>query len=173
MGLWAGIKYALNSTVGTSYFTPLNEILGRDLVATNNLYRSTGVNHSVALTTDNKEDTYTYPTILMKCNGSVNVRLDGSFYGYSGNYSIVTLYRVTIKVEHANGTFDEYVDEYKPNNTITTIEKMLNFKQGDKVSVKLFGRMVGSEWGTGSTMKYNGTLNLYADEVQSSLVEVI
>ena len=44
MGLWTGIKYALNSTLGTDKFKPLNEIIrdeilnGSGLVSSDNLY---------------------------------------------------------------------------------------------------------------------------------------
>ena len=44
MGFWSGIKYALNSTLGTKDFKPLNEIIrdeilnGSGLVSSDNLY---------------------------------------------------------------------------------------------------------------------------------------
>ena len=44
MGIWAGIEYALNSTLGTDKFKPLNEIIrdeilnGSGLVSSDNLY---------------------------------------------------------------------------------------------------------------------------------------
>lgn len=39
--MWAGIKKALNSTLGTSEFKPLDQLIaeGRDLVASDNLFR--------------------------------------------------------------------------------------------------------------------------------------
>lgn len=31
MGIWAAIKHAVNSTLGTGFFMPLNELLGANI----------------------------------------------------------------------------------------------------------------------------------------------
>ena len=73
MGLWAGIKYALNSTLGTNDFEPLNELFFKNkaLNASENLYY-TIQSESVEV---EEGKTYKIPkSIKMYNSGSITIK---------------------------------------------------------------------------------------------------
>ena len=181
MGIWKEIKYALNSTLGTNYFTPLDKILGRELEASENTYKDTGITHSgtVIFESGKKIDTYTYPDILMKCGGSINIKLVGSFPGAPQNSKGYLDYTITTVVKHSNGESYEYTEEFAPttDKTYLSTTSAISIKAGDIVTVTIKAQISGSpsyaQWGEGHTENYTSKLKIGADVTQSSLIEVL
>lgn len=78
MGIWGEIKYAINSTLGTRDFKPLNEIImqTKDLAASNTLYKIVfPTSHSQDLSR-NKDNVL----FKFKANRNGSIRLFMSFY---------------------------------------------------------------------------------------------
>lgn len=76
MSIWTGIKHALNSTLGTDKFKPLNEIIDeqRDLVASDSLFR-------YIFTGSNSYTPYNEAIDIVQFksnrNGSIRIRFSG------------------------------------------------------------------------------------------------
>ena len=87
MGLWAGIKHALNSTLGTDNFKPLNELVrdeilrGNGLIASENIYYPNLINETITYNTGVNYDKE-YPFELkFNVNGSADLRVDSLLQG--------------------------------------------------------------------------------------------
>lgn len=74
MGSWVGIKRALNSTLGTGHFRPLNEIITNQLRASNNLYMN--IESAGSREYEKKGEDYVYKKKWKSyTNGSVNIHI--------------------------------------------------------------------------------------------------
>ena len=176
MGLWAGIKHAINSTLGTNYFTPLDKILGRELEASDNVYKNTNITYSgqVVYADAKRTDTYTYPDMLMKCDGSIKIRLYGSFPEAPQSGGRYLDYTITTVVKHTNGEITEYVKEFEPTTEQQTlISDAIFINSGDILTVTIKAHITGTYWSEGHTEKYTSTLTIGANVIQSSLIEVL
>lgn len=105
MGIWAGIKHALNSTLGTADFKPLDELLlekiaeivgGKSLAASNTIYKvvsSTAVSLNGG-TGDGPEYTKIGNSFTVNCNGSIRVIISvsggGDLYKNALQYFYIT-----------------------------------------------------------------------------------
>lgn len=72
--MWAGIKHALNSTLGTSNFKPLDQLIAeeRDLVASDNLYKYFHVGSKDTVTVANNDiEVFNF---VSKRNGSIRIK---------------------------------------------------------------------------------------------------
>lgn len=78
MGIWTGIKHALNSTLGTSDFQSIDKmILGtKGLVESDNLYLNTGINESFTATLQSTEAKTLKTSSAIKINWNGSIRLD-------------------------------------------------------------------------------------------------
>lgn len=125
MGIWSGIKHALNSTLGTDKFKPLNEIIDeqRDLVASDSLFRYifTGSNTY-------KPDNESIDIVQFKSNrnGSIRIRFSGM------NTTAPTL---TIRIINADNSsvvagvsLNDRMSEYEDFYVDAIIQKGKNYK---------------------------------------------
>lgn len=103
MSIWAGIKYALNSTLGTEGFKPLDEIT-RDIVVENHdkpitqgIIANVSVSRSGTTTTN---VTLTHPAIV---TGTCEVR-PASTSAYSGVYLAVCTQDATYSTTSTGGS---------------------------------------------------------------------
>ena len=97
MGIWTGIKHALNSTLGTSDFQSIDKmILGsKGLVESDNLYLNTGINESFTATLQSNEVKIlkTSSTIKINWNGSIRLDFVASTNQSSSNRTYVKIYK--------------------------------------------------------------------------------
>ena len=138
MGLWAGIKYALNSTLGTENFKPLNELVkdeilrGKGLIASENIYYPNLINEIIQYDTGTNYDK-TYPFELkFNVNGSAN------------------LTAVTQGIGSENGKLEIYKNgknyaSMTLSNDIAPIGRTINlaFSMYDVFTFRISGRGVG------------------------------
>lgn len=148
MGIWAEIKHALNSTIGTSDFAPLNElyIKGKTLVASNNHYMDIYLPQEYA--------PFDVPRkIKMKNSGSVLI--SANVFSYSNNGGLNVLIN------------NEIVARFQGINTSggSTQGGTIYFKKGDELSFKYY---LGTSGAT-----YVSDLKIFADVVDTSMLEVI
>lgn len=129
MSIWAGIKYALNSTVGTKNFKPLDKLL-KDvdgLVASDNLYQIVSQNENLRIT----DGVFEMPKkIKVNANGSIKVKLE--FDGLSSIYSDLTM-RVDLYVNGEDkGSHDVEIEKGSTANDSWVI----SINKGDEISFK-------------------------------------
>jgi hypothetical protein len=93
MGLWASLKYAVNSTIGTSKFKPINQIIDEScvVVASDELILKTSDFRANA---EEGQNNITLFSVVANMNGTIRVRLVSGIIWGGGS-------RVQIKV---NGT---------------------------------------------------------------------
>lgn len=186
MGIWKEIKYALNSTLGTKYFMPLNEMVNRELVASNNRYFSTNENYTNSYKVPNgtiiKEEYNYKKSILVRCNGTCYIKFIGEFpvrestggsnWKYFGNYYFF------VTVAHKDGTTTEYstsfiaVDYGDKFDAVETDAISINLKQGDTISFRIKYDFKNYDYYPTYDFKIESAINLYAKEVPFSLLKV-
>lgn len=185
MGIWKEIKYALNSTLGTKYFMPLNEMVNRELVASNNIYFSTNENYtnSYKVPVETKiEEEYNYKkSILVRCNGTCYINFIGKFpirKGEINNRQYLGNYHFFVTVAHKDGTTTEYstsfiaIDYTEDFDAVETDAISINLKQGDTISFRI--KYDFENYNSYSTFdfKIESAIYLYAKEVPFSLLKV-
>lgn len=123
MGLWSEIKHALNSTIGTDDFKPLDKIIqgNKAIVASDNLYWI--ISNTGAYTEDNTKFTE-FAKIRINISGSIKLRVKSGAY-YREGYVEIRINGKTV----ANSTTtvgepltDSYFDIPVNNKDILTIE---------------------------------------------------
>ena len=90
MGFWSGIKHALNSTLGTEEFQPLDKIIlgSKGLVASDNLYVSL---YSSNLTTKLLDVGYTADVLKMRWSGSIRLNISAIVFSVRTSYIDITV----------------------------------------------------------------------------------
>lgn len=120
MSIWKEIKRAINSTLGTSDFKPLDQIItdGKGLVASDNLYYQL---NSATMSSEGSA-TRTINTATMHASGSMRAKAKASMYG---TYSMISLY------VYKNGTL--YTSQTWNNRGGDSVEKSvdISFKKDD------------------------------------------
>ena len=156
MGIWKEIKYALNSTLGTSYFRPLDDIVNRELESSSSkLYKT--------ITTDSIETegsgvtTTVSKFVKMFCNGSVTVKANVNYERLEDD---CTFY---CNVLHTDGTNTEYSSGSVYTDKTMRLED-IKVSKGDVLTFKIKQNKGYSNTITG--------IYIYATEVQSSLLSV-
>ena len=136
MSFWAGIKYALNSTIGTNEFEPLDEIIlnNKILMASDEEYAalSTSFNENVQTTTSKPLVNILSKKIKMNNSGSLKIRFSGTIY-QSGSYPNAEL---NLEILKNNIGFEKFsitnLGEYfRKSNEIT-------FMRGDVIEIKAY-----------------------------------
>lgn len=166
MSIWAGIKYALNSSIGTSDFKPLNEIIDgtKKLVASDNLYcvvidqpqTKTFVAAAAHFDIDKK--------VKILWNGSIKITADFSFSGYEGTG---TKYRDFYIFK--NGT--EIIDQSYNSQGKYTYTNTFSVKKGDEFTFKI-GYTRGSPAGTYESSITVNSIEILSDVIDGSGVKV-
>lgn len=119
MGIWTGIKHALNSTLGTDEFKPLNEIIdGQRTLAASDSVMKVLLSSDLSFSSSNKERVI--GDFTPRRNGSV--RVQSSLYFISSSSSITTA-TCTISVITNYGapeqtTVATYAPTFSSNNSI-------------------------------------------------------
>lgn len=168
MGIWKEIKYALNSTLGTNYFMPLNEMVGRELVASNTdlyftlpeKYQESGTMY--AQSTIEKEYDFK-ETILARCNGTCQIVGDNTLTRTDGATFITYTSIIELNVKHKDGT----TTQYSNNN----LKETVLLTQGDILSFKTKYTIRNPDIYT-HTYLLSSQIRFYAKEVQFSLLKV-
>ena len=165
MGLWAGIKHALNSTLGTSYFRPLDEILNRELLSSSNLYKK--IFSGAISAGDDVGETVNIPvTLKMYCNGTIRLYIGISTNRSDGDH------KFNVDVLHRDNTSNAYSTSNVYENSSTSPLSdyymqigTIKINKGDILSFSIT-----------TNVKYRSqsvkSLYILADEVQSSLFEI-
>lgn len=131
MGFWAEIKHALNSTVGTKEFEPLDEQIRNNkvLMASEELYAtvSTGFSLNVNSGPSNPHVDIVTRSIKMKNKGSCKIMIDGLFVG--GGKLIVQIKK--------NGTFllNNSIDMAGPSSLKLDA---ITFDRGDVLTFRFY-----------------------------------
>lgn len=159
MGFWAGIKYAINSTLGTSDFKPLDKmILGmRSLQASDNVYMTLSGFPSAAPNNGQTEIVSHPQSITPYTSGSLKFKV--YYVTVQSGYTSPELYfNVYINGSRA------YRDTLSPGPSGTTTEHTLqiSYQAGDvitlEVSVKSGGDLIQF---SSSKVEILGTLTEY------------
>ena len=175
MGLWAGIKHALNSTVGTRYFKPLNEMVTRHLEADEQVYKNIPISYYLPGDLDwlanknfaktNKIDFYT--------SGSITLRAVNS-HGGEEDASISHLY---YKLEHTDGTYEEETliginPTYNSGRYYVTLEKTFQIRLGDVLYTKFYSNVDRTDSSGTASQGQPIEFTIRAKETQWSMVDV-
>lgn len=75
MSFWSGIKHALNSTLGTEQFQPLDEIVTKQwtIIASDDVYEDIGAGITITLDPDTGFADYTFPALTMTKYGTIRI----------------------------------------------------------------------------------------------------
>ena len=149
MGIWAEIKRALNSTVGTEKFKSLDKmIMGvKGLVSSNNLYAHI-LNNSITVASG---ETKTIDLIKMMWSGSVKVAI--TTYKSADKVASVGVSKNGVQIATSNISEGTDINEY-----------IVTFDVGDVIS--LYTR------GTSTSFTVKG-IDLYADIIDVSAFEIL
>lgn len=146
MSIWKEIKKAINSTLGTSDFKPLDQIItdGKGLVASDNLY--------YRLNSYSGDELTTMLTATMNVKGSMRIKASASGFGSSE--------RVTVTV-YKNNSLSASVTV-----TSTSTEVSTDFSFNAKDSIRV-------EAARNNTLGHTVTLWLCATPIDISGITVI
>ena len=160
MGFWSGIKYALNSTLGTKDFKPLNEIIrdeilnGSGLVSSDNLYYPSIIEENI----DFFSHTSYSKTLDVKLKFNVlgTVKLQGT----CSNTSITNLNLTILK---NNNIFKSLS---VATGTTSTLDVTLEFSKDDVFTFTVSGR------GFNEYASTTITASIYADVIDYSGITI-
>ena len=160
MGIWAGIEYALNSTLGTDKFKPLNEIIrdeilnGSGLVSSDNLYYPSIIKENI----DIEEDTSYNKTLDVKLKFNVlgTVKLQVTCH-------IVQIESFNLTILKNNNIFQSLSFE---NGTTSTRDVILEFSKDDVFTFTISGK--GLSRHPSATI----TASIYADVIDYSGITI-
>ena len=160
MGIWAGIEYALNSTLGTDKFKPLNEIIrdeilnGSGLVSSDNLYYPSIIKENI----DIEEDT--------SYNKTLDVKLKFNVLGTVKLQAICIISGIkplTLTILKNNNIFQSFsVSSGQPS----TRDVILEFSKDDVFTFTISG--------DGRSKRSNATItaSIYADVIDYSGITI-
>ena len=129
MSIWAEIKHALNSTLGTTDFKPLNEIVmqTKDLAASDYLYKVINNNEVSKDLAANNNSYITIATLTMHRNGSARIKFDMKASQARGGVRIAT------SAEIVNvGAIESMVSDW------VACSADISFSKGDTVQISFY-----------------------------------
>lgn len=156
MSIWTEIKHALNSTLGTSDFKPLNEIVmqTKDLAASDYLYKVIN-NNEVSRDRIPTHSWVTIASLTMHRNGSARIKFDMQSNMDSGG----------VRISAPNGS--AYVDASSDTTAgWVTQSANISFSKGDTIQIS-----IGNDTGKTPTIKVKN-MGLYAVELDITGVSV-
>jgi hypothetical protein len=167
MGIWAEIKHALNSTLGTSEFQPLDKLIryeGKSLIPSSNVFKTVSAETlSVTITNGSTSSpSVNIGSIRSKIGGTVTVRanMDITYGQNTTTYGKVSVY--------VNNVLKTTVTLTKATDTLTTSglpTALVSFQANDVISFKLSG---SSSWEvTNSTTITCRNVSILADTVDN------
>lgn len=152
--MWAGIKHALNSTLGTKDFQPLDKLYykGKSLVASDNLYMYI-INSRITV---DRDSSYTVPEkLVMKNAGSIKLRAEMSYYSTP---------RLKVNIYVNSSLRLELTRTDEATNTTDVVSGQLKYNAGDVVTFKIVNTYTAS----GSISQ----LTLHADVIDTSMLDI-
>lgn len=134
MSIWKEIKRAMNSTLGTSNFKPLDQIIteSKGLAASDNPYYSLG-SYSV------RNGTTTLLTATMNVNGTVRVK--GTSSGFSSSETVtLRIYKNSSETQTITwrGDQTQYADVAFSANDVLRIDVVATSTTGHTLAVGLY-----------------------------------
>lgn len=144
MGIWTGIKYALNSTLGTNYFQPLDQQIRNNkiLMASNELYATLPTEFSksayeYAVSESNPKKELYRTSIKMNNDGSFKIGIDRLFINTSPQNFVFNILKN-----------NEIIQDYSKTNTGESAftSNAINFNRGDVINFVFY-----IQWNGGST----------------------
>ena len=160
MGLWAGIKYALNSTLGTDKFKPLNEIIrdeilnGSGLVSSDNLYYPSIIKENIDI---ERHASYNKTLdVKLKFNVLGTVKLEATCSNQGINPLNLTILKNNNIFQSLSFT----------NGTTSTHDVILEFSKDDVFTFKISGN------GVGVYPSATITASIYADVIDYSGITI-
>ena len=150
MGIWAGIKHALNSTLGTSDFKPLDKLIieQEKMVASDELYESLVDGRVIQLGTSGGVVSYdNFPCLKMTRYGKLRLKgnLGVSLRGYVWaclkilkNGNVIANWELTIESELASKDFSTDIS-FEPGDVLSfTLTGENNYNLGQTISLSNF-----------------------------------
>lgn len=160
MGFWSGIKYALNSTLGTKDFKPLNEIIrdeilnGSGLVSSDNLYYPSIIEENIDI---GRQTSYNKTfDVKLKFNVLGTVKLQAT-------YSSTQVNRLDFTILKNNNIFQSF--SVKSNQT-STRDVILEFSKDDVFTFTISGD------GYSESSSAAITASIYADVIDYSGITI-
>lgn len=158
MGFWVGIKHALNSTVGTKDFLPLDKFLKQTLLDSKRLVPSDVLYHDLnfesTLIANSSKPTVSKDLFVMNMSGTFDLKIKHRSHTYRGT--------VTINInDNAVASFTSEI----PGATIDYLEELVQItaKKGDVVSITV---QKSSSYSGGAT--YVENVVVYAEVVDGT-----
>lgn len=149
---WAKIKKAINSTLGTGEFQPLDEIIlgTKGLKASDNFY--TQIYQGDAIRGSAEPNSKIMPvTLKMNWQGSFRLKVTSYKANSGGNFSVLINDVISTGFDSTYSSFgDTFID--------------VSFNKGDIIKFKLTG--------TGNGFIYVNQISMYADVVDLSAFEM-
>lgn len=173
---WSEIKKALNSTLGTKNFRPLNEFVinSKTVVASDNVLRiiDGGYNPSGSISKSEVASGTTRKTFEKECEVSFEALVNGDFKLVTtlsaGTYQSTTNTVVSLLI-YKNESLLETISTSRDVATVN-INKIYSCKYGDKFEfkIKVVGKRTSTEDGWGNKYDIDGScdaINLCGDVV--------
>ena len=136
MGIWAGIKYALNSTVGTKNMVPLDEQIAnlKTLRASNNIYielQGTGIENWRIDDASPLEEYLVPLSLTLLQSGSFKLK-------FTTNNT--KAYKFDLKI-YKNGVESKTISrQFDPGGEFEIVSDVLYFNRGDVLTFKFFAQ---------------------------------
>lgn len=170
MSIWKEIKYALNSTIGTNKFKPLDELIAleRDLVASDNLYRyiydpnnvsSSGHYYNFQFTSSDDSKWYAVFKFIADANGSIRFKCDGR----SGSRDSSFMWRLGEEEALKNASSSSYNGSFAYDSLGATQTVDINIEKGKTYAFEVYYSQ--KEYGNVFIL---GSAAIYADWVNIS-----
>lgn len=180
MSIWAGIKHALNSTLGTSDFKPLDELImyeNKQLSASDNVYMTIPI-ETVTLSSTATSTSAASSEIIdickfkLKVTGSIRVSLNVSLYdgANNSNYSAVGYVYVYINGVQKHSFYKDTSSLDTAGTLTDDVTGDISFNKGDIITLK-----AQLKSNTAGSSRYDMTihgLKLKADVI-SNLVQIV
>ena len=129
MSIWKEIKYAINSTLGTSYFRPLDDIVNRELQSSTSTAYKTVITGDIG-TEGKGVTTAINKSVKMFCNGSITIT---AHVDYERSRDDCTFYCTVL---HPNATSSEYSSGAVYTNKTMQLRDII-ISKGDILTFKI------------------------------------
>lgn len=174
MGIWAEIKHALNSTLGTSEFEPLDKLIrysGKQFAMGSNVF-ATPFDGSVRSDIPTNKITGTSVDIVSirpKISGSFTASVSVTTYSSKSKTVFANLVVYINGVAQSTG---QYTGSHSSSGTLSgTASVAVSFKAGDTISFKLYSSLMSSEE-SGQYYATCSRVNIFG-QVVDNLIEVL
>lgn len=154
-------KYALNSTIGTNNFKPLNEIIrdeilnGSGLLSSENLYYPSIIEEKFSISKGTIYDQFLSLNLRFNVNGTVNLRTTATVSGID-----------YLKLNILKNNIDFKTISFANSSRNETKSTILEFSKNDVFTFSLYGK------GVGESCTASIKSDIYADVVNYSGITI-